>query len=192
MLHPLYDPAIELTETAERPHELHALDWDFMDEQEQEWVDGAGAGDWNGYPQQIGNLYVIGEVSYFTRLDRNKCYERRVRGVLNIDGSEDNALLLAGRDLTHHLYRQGFGLFSGEIVARNGQGLLAGPIYRWPALSSGVAKQLGWKPSPTDPFGWLSPQLGPCGKQCFLEGWRHSNDVTEMGGARSGVVLAGN
>ena len=175
LLHPLYDPAIELTEAAERPVELHALDWDFMDEQEQEWVDGIGADDWDSYPQQIGNLYVIGEVSYFTRLDRKKFHERRVRGVLNRDaskdigGSEDDALLVGGRDLTYHLYRHGFGMFSGEIVARNGQGLLAGPLYRWLALNSGVAKQLGWKPSPTDPFGWVGPKLEPVVSGVF---WR--------------------
>ena len=175
VLRPLYDPALELMAAAERPPEFRALDWGFMDEREQEWANGVGADDWVSYPQKIGDHYVIGEVSFFTRSDRDKCCETRVRGVLgieatkNFDESENDELLSAGRDLTQDLYRQGFQSDSGRVVARNKRGLLAGPIYRWPALNARLAEHLGWKPSPTDPFGWLGPKLEPVVKSVF---WR--------------------
>ena len=184
-LYPIYDPALELMPAAERPPELRALDWDFMDAREQEWVDGSGAEDWGNYPQQIGDLYLIGEVSYFTRFGRDRCHETRFRGVLGIDGTEDNMSLSAGSDLTHDLYRKGLGPNAEQIVGNNGEGLLAGAIYRWPMLNAQVAARLGWKPSPTDPFGWLGSGQNPVVTSVF---WRDGRiEVMSHGSESLGV-----
>lgn len=168
-LFPLYDPVLDWRMPVERPVELRALEWGLMDDRQKAWAEGENAGAWSQYPDYLGDLRVLGEVSYLVRPDRQNCCETRIRGVLDQDAGErlrlnvddHEVLLSAGLDLTHEDYVGGRAAEAHQIVARNGQGMLAGAVYRWVALSTGLANRVGWRPSSTDPFGWLGPDGEP-------------------------------
>lgn len=164
-LFPLYDPVLDWRVPVERPVELRALEWSLRDEREKSWAEGENADEWSQYPECIGSLRIIGEVSYFARPERENSRETRVRGVvdreagerLRVEADEYEVLLSVGSDLTYEDYACGRAGDAHWIVARNGQRLLAGALYRWVALSAGLARELGWSPSKTDPFGWEDP-----------------------------------
>ena len=151
---PIYDPELELLVPVERPSELAALDWTFRDEREQAWRDGAGGDKWDSYPNRVGILNIIGEVSYFVRPTMEIFYETRIRGVFAGD-PDDGDFLAFGYDRIHQDYRLGKPAKAGQIVGYNAKGLLGAGVYRWTALNTRVAKQLGWRPSDADPFGWV-------------------------------------
>ena len=156
-LHPLYDAAVELVQPRERPPELRTLDWGFMDSRKEAWAAGAEAEEWSHYPDRIGDLHLIGEFSHFVIPDRDVCQETRIRGVLEANAFDDEKSLSAGLDLTRDLWLWQSVDEREKIVAYNDRGLLGGGVYRWASLSSRVAAALDWKPSVTDPFGWLEP-----------------------------------
>ena len=151
---PLYDPALELLNASQRPSELRALDWKYMDEREEAWKAGVGGDDWDSYPDRIGDHKIVGEFSCLTRPERDIYCETRIRGVLSYE-PDDVEFLAFGCDLTHELSRLGFGMRPGKLIGYNAQGLLRPTRYRWLALNVKVARQLGWRPSVSDPFGWI-------------------------------------
>ena len=168
-LFPLYDPVFDRRAPVERPDELRALEWSLRDERQKAWAEGENADEWSQYPACIGGLRIIGEVSYFARPERENSRETRVRGVLDREAGEGlrlevddyEVLLSAGSDLTHEDYVRRWAGDAHRIVARNGQRMLAGAVYRWVALSAGLANDLGWRRSHTDPFGWEGPDAEP-------------------------------
>ena len=154
LLIPLYDPALELQVACERPSELYALDWRYMDERQKAWIQGTGGDDWRSYPDRISGLNIIGEVTFFLRTAMEMFRETRIRGILADDPDGEESLSI-GRDLTHAHYRLGAGAVAGRIVGHNQKGLLGAGVHHWPALNVRLASDLGWKPSKTDPFGWV-------------------------------------
>ena len=163
LLFPLYDPPLELRAPVARPVEFRALDWGFRDGQQKAWAEGEEADDWSHYPDRIGDLHLIGEVSYFVRPEREFCAETRTRGVVDAkgrdddDGNSDDLVLSAGLDRTYDEYTRGRVGEAHQIVVRNEQRMLGGAVYRWAALNTELATGLGWRPSNTDPFGWQGP-----------------------------------
>ena len=152
---PLYDPALEMLVPVERPSELSALNWKFMDESEKAWKEGEGGDEWNSYPEHVGSLRLIGEVSHFVRPTMEMFCETRTRGVFAGD-PDDGDFLAFGYDWIHQDYRLGKpAKAAGQIVGHNAKGLLGAGIYQWTALNAQVARQLRWRPSDTDPFGWV-------------------------------------
>ena len=154
LLIPLYDPALELLVPVERPSELSALEWEFMGEREKAWKEGAGGDEWGSYPDRFGSLNMIGEVSHFVRPTMEMFCETRIRGVFAGD-PDDGDFLAFGYDRTHQNFRLGEPAKAGQIVGYNAKGLLGAGVYRWTALNTLVAKQLDWRHSDTDPFGWV-------------------------------------
>ena len=154
LLIPLYDPALELLVPVERPSELAALDWRFMDEREKAWKEGAGGDEWGSYPDRVGSLTIIGEVSHFVRPTMEMFSETRIRGVYAGD-ADDGDFLAFGFDWTHENYRLGKPAKAGQVVGYNAKGLLGAGVYRWSALVTRIAKELRWRPSDSDPFGWV-------------------------------------
>ena len=164
-LFPLYDPVLDTRVPVERPAELRTLEWELLDDRREAWAEGKEADDWSQYPESLGDVRILGEVSYFVRPDRDNCRETRVRGVLDPGSGERlrsgideyEVLLSAGSDLTHENYVRGKTAEGNWLVARNGRRMLDGAVYRWVALSVELATELGWRPSSTCPFGWLGP-----------------------------------
>lgn len=154
LLIPLYDPALEMLIPVERPSELSALSWKFMDEREKAWKEGEGGDEWNSYPEHIDSLRLIGEVSHFVRPTMEMFCETRTRGVFTGDPDDGNFLAF-GYDWTHQDYRLGKPAKAGQIVGHNAKGLLGAAVYQWTALNTQIARQLRWRPSDTDPFGWV-------------------------------------
>ena len=97
---------------------------------------------------------MIGEVSHFVRPTMEMFCETRIRGVFAGD-PDDGDFLAFGYDRTHQNYRLGEPAKAGQIVGYNAKGLLGAGVYRWTALNTLVAKQLDWRHSDTDPFGWV-------------------------------------
>ena len=161
-LFPLYDPVLDRQVPVERPVELRALEWSLRDERQKAWSEGENADRWSHYPECIGDLRIIAEVSYFVRPERENSRETRVRGVLDgeagerlrLDVDDYEVLLSPACDLTHGEYVSGRQGDVHGIATRNGERMLAGAVYRWVALSAELANRLGWRPSKTDPFGW--------------------------------------
>jgi hypothetical protein len=154
--YPLYDPALELIEPRERPSEMLAMNWDFWGERGKDWLQGLDATDWNHYPTSVGGLRLIAERSWFTRPDWEWPREERYRGVL-IDSegdAPDRASLASGHELTYEGYIRGDAQRENQLIIWNNDLHLAGPQYRWVAMNSNVAQELGWTVCPTNPFEW--------------------------------------
>lgn len=154
LLSPHYDPALELQVACERPSELHALDWNYTDERRKAWIQGTDGDDWRSYPDRIDGLNIIGEVTFLLRPAMEMFRETRIRGILAdvLNGEES---LSIGQDLTQAKYRFRGDAAPGRIVGHNQKGLLGAGVHQWAALNVNVANALGWKPSETDPFGWV-------------------------------------
>jgi hypothetical protein len=155
-LYPLYDPTLELIEPRERPCEMLAMNWEFWSERGKEWLQGKDATDWDHYPSSIGSLHLIAERSWFIRPDWEWPREERYRGVLiDSDGDDsDRESLASGCELTYQGYIRGDAQDRNQLIIWNSERQLAGQ-YRWVAINSSVARELGWTLSPTSPFEWL-------------------------------------
>jgi hypothetical protein len=157
VLLPLYDPALELIEPRERPSEMLAMNWDFWSERGKDWLQGKDATDWDHYPSSVGRLHLIAERSWFIRPDWEWPREERYRGVL-IDSEDDDAdrqSSASGHELTYQGYIRGYAQEGNQLIVWNGERQLVGPQYRWIAMNSNVARELGWTLCPTNPFEWL-------------------------------------
>lgn len=154
---PLYDPALELIRPRERPCEMLAMNWDFLSDRGEEWRQGKDAADWNHYPSFIDELHLIAERSWFIRPDWEWPREERYRGVL-IDSkgdAPDRGSLASGHELTYQDYVRGVAQERNQLIVWNNERNLVGPQYRWVAMNSNIARELGWTPCPTNPFEWL-------------------------------------
>jgi hypothetical protein len=157
VLYPLYDPALELIEPRARPCEMLAMNWDFWGERGKDWLEGKDATDWDHYPSSVGGLHLIGERSWFIRPDWEWPREERYRGVL-IDSEDDNpdrGSLASRHELTYQGYLRGDAQEGNQLIVWNSERQLVGPQYRWVAMNSNVARELGWTLCPTNPFEWL-------------------------------------
>ena len=156
-LYPLYDPALELIEPRERPSEMLAMNWDFWGERGKDWLQGKDATDWDHYPSSVGGLRLIAERSWFIRPDWERPREERYRGVL-IDSAHDDAdreSLASRHELTYQGYIRGDAQEGNQLIVWNSERQLVGPQYRWVAMNSNVARELGWTLCPTNPFEWI-------------------------------------
>jgi len=156
-LYPLYDPALELIEPRERPCEMLAMNWDFRGERGEDWLQGKDATDWDHYPSSVGELHLIAERSWFIRPDWEWPREERYRGVLiDLEGDDpDRESLASGHELTYQGYIRGDAQEGNQLIVWNRERQLVGPQYRWVAINSNVARELGWTLCPTNPFEWL-------------------------------------
>lgn len=157
VLYPLYDPALELIEPRERPSEMLAMNGDFWGERGKDWLQGKDATDWDYYPTSVGGLRLIAERSWFIRPDWEWPREERYRGVLSdSEGDDANRESLASRhELTYQGYVRGNAQEGNQLLVWNSERQLVGPQYRWVAMNSNVARELGWTLRPTNPFEWL-------------------------------------
>ena len=157
VLYPLYDPALELIKPRERPFEMGAMNWDFWGEHGKAWLQGKDATDWDHYPSTVGGLHLIAERSWFIRPDWEWPREERYRGVLiGLEGDKPGRESLASRhELTYQGYLRGDAQEGNQLIVWNGEHQLVGPQYRWIAMNSNVARQLGWTLFPMNPYEWL-------------------------------------
>ncbi len=156
-LYPLYDPALELIEPRERPCEMLAMNWDFWGERGKDWLQGKNATDWDHYPSSVGGLRLIAERSWFIRPDWEWPREERYRGVLSDSEGDDadRGSLTSRYELTYQGYIRGDAQERNQLIVWNSERQLVGPQYRWVAMNSNVARELGWTLCPTNPFEWL-------------------------------------
>jgi hypothetical protein len=174
LLYPLYDPALELIEPRERPSEMLAMTWDFWGEGGKDWLQGRDATDWDHYPSSVGELHLIAERSWFIRPDWEWPREERYRGAL-IDAEDDDLnreALASGRELTYQSYIRGNAQEENQLIVWNSERQLGGPQYRWIAMNSNVARELGWTLCPTNPFEWLdSAGCSMVKSEYWKDGW---------------------
>jgi hypothetical protein len=74
-----------------------------------------------------------------------------------IDSQHDDAnrqSLASGHELTYQRYIRGDAQERGQLIVWNGERQLVGPQYRWVAMNSNVARELGRTLCPTNPFEW--------------------------------------
>ncbi len=174
LMYPIYDPALELFDPAERPTELKAMEWDWQNKESERWLLGESAAEWSSYPSSVGPFHIIGERTLFIRPEWEWPREERYRGIL--DNSKtvepDRESLASSHDLTYNAYLEGAGQTVDQLVIWNSERQLAGPSYRWIALNSGLAKTLGWVPSPSRQFEWLDESGNLMVKSIFWrDGW---------------------
>jgi hypothetical protein len=83
--------------------------------------------------------------------------EERYRGVLidSADNDPDRGSLASGHELTYQSYLRGEAQEGNQLIVWNSERQLVGPQYRWIAMNSNVARELGWTLCPTNPFEWL-------------------------------------
>jgi hypothetical protein len=157
LLYPLYDQALELIEPRERPCEMLAMNWDFWGERGKDWLQGLDATDWNHYPSSVGGLHLIAERSWFIRPDWEWPREERYRGVLidSIGDAPDRESLASRHELTYQGYIRGDAQEGNQLIIWNRERQLIGPQYRWVAMNSNLARELGWTLCSTNPFEWL-------------------------------------
>ncbi len=174
VLYPLYDPALELIEPRERPSEMLAMNWDLWSERGKDWLQGKDATAWDHYPSSVGGLHLIAERSWFIRPDWERPREERYRGVLidSADDEPDRESLASGHELTYQGYLRGDAQEENQLIVWNSERQLVGPQYRWVAMNSNVARELGWTLSPTNPFEWLdSTGLSMAKSVYWKDGW---------------------
>ncbi len=155
-LYPVYDPVLELSSPIQRPAEMTALAWELSDNQEKKWLNGEGGSSWEDYPTNIGSETIIAERSWFVRPDWGRPREERYRGLTGvpIESSCDRLTIASGRELVYSSYLQGNAQDPEQLTVWNEESQLIGPQYRWAAFCAGRARELGWKPSATEPFRW--------------------------------------
>jgi len=173
-LYPLYDPALELIEPRERPSEMLAMNWDFWGERGKDWLQGKEATDWDHYPSSVGGLHLIAERSWFIRPDWEWPREERYRGMLidSADDEPDRKSLASRHELTYQGYIRGDAQEGNQLIVWNGEHQLVGPQYRWVAMNSNVARELGWTLCPTNPFEWQdSAGHSMVKSECWKDGW---------------------
>ncbi len=84
VFYPIYDLDLELIRPTERPREIGTLNWGITSSDAQNaWLSGAGATDWQHYPNKIGDLYIVGERTTLLRPDWERPREQRYRGILS-------------------------------------------------------------------------------------------------------------
>jgi hypothetical protein len=174
LLYPIYDPALELFDPVERPSELKAMEWEWQNKESERWLLGENASEWSSYPTSMGPFHIIGERTLFIRPDWEWPREERYRGVLDnsVTVEPDRENLASSHDLTYDAYLEGAGQSVDQLVIWNSERQLVGPAYRWIALNSGLAKSLGWVPSPSRQFEWLDESGSVMVKSIFWrDGW---------------------
>jgi hypothetical protein len=159
-LYPMYDPALELSSPVERPVEMKAMDWEMMDEQSKKWLAGEGGSEWESYPTKLGEDYILAERSWFIRPEWEWPREERNRGVTAtpIEAGCDRRVLASRHELVYSSYLRGDAQVPEQLTVWNEEDQLIGPQYRWIAFNAAVAHNLGWVPSPTEPFRWEDSQ----------------------------------
>ena len=154
--YPIYDPRLGLHQPTERPPDLQAMEWRFNTKDEDDWRQGVDAGEWSHYPDSVHGLLLIGERTRFIRPEWEWPHEERYRGL--IAGSPDKAderSLNSAFALTYEAYLDGRGQDDNQLIVLNDENQLVGPVYRWAAINSNFARDLGWHPSTEIPFQWL-------------------------------------
>jgi hypothetical protein len=172
--YPVYDPWLELSEPAERPAELKALEWRLSGDEGNAWLRGQCAGDWNEYPDRLEGFHIIGERTLFVRPEWEWPREERRRGLLipPLDQSDGPERLQSEHALTYAEYLRGVGQRADQAVVLNSEAQLAGSPYRWAAINSSFARTLGWSPSNDTPFEWLDPNGSVAVKSVYWrDGW---------------------
>lgn len=156
LLFPLYDPALELVEAQERTREMLAMNWELGAQARRDWLQGKDAADWDHYPTSVGELHLIAERSWFVRPDWEWPREERYRGVVihGVDDDLGRESLATHRELTYAGYFRGDGQEENQFIIWNSERQLVGPQYRWIAINSNIARELGWVLSATNPFEW--------------------------------------
>jgi hypothetical protein len=156
-LYPLYDPALEQIEPRERPSETLAMNWDFWGERGKDWLQGKDAAVWDHYPSSVGGLCLIAERSWFIQPEWEWPREERYRGMLidSADDAPDRESLASRHELTYQSYLRGDAQEGNQLIVWNRERQLVGPQYRWVAMNSNVARELGWTLCPTNRFEWL-------------------------------------
>jgi len=109
----------------ERPSELSALNWSLMGDPAKAWRDGEGGEEWSSYPEHIGSLSLVGEVSHYVRPTTEMFCETRTRGVFAGD-PDDGHFLAFGYDWIHKDYRLGKLAKVGQVVGHNAKGTSSG------------------------------------------------------------------
>ncbi len=171
---PLYDPALELVEPRERPREMLAMNWDLGGQPRKDWLQGQDAADWDCYPSSVDELHLIGERSWFIRPDWEWPREERYRAVLigKMDDDPGRESFATRRELTYAGYLQGDAQEKNQIIVWNSERQLMGPQYRWIAINSNLARELGWALSATNPFEWLDGERRLMIKSVYWkDGW---------------------
>lgn len=175
LLHPLYDPALEMIQPSERPPEQIAMDWETVGQRSKSWLQGEGGDDWGHYPYSISGMTMIAERSWFVRPDWEWPREERYRGLV-IPVSDAQGLtrkaLSSVNQLTYDAYLKGLRQADDQLIVWNAEQQLAGPAYRWIAIASRFAYALGWHPSETQPFEWLDDRGATMVKSIYWkDGW---------------------
>ena len=154
--YPIYDPRLEFHQPIERPPELQAMEWHFDTKDEDAWRQGAGAGEWGHYPDSVKGLVLIGERTRFVRPEWEWPHEERYRGLFaESPNGENEQDLKSAFGLTYEAYLDGRGQDDKQFIVLNEEDHLVGPAYRWAAINSNFARDLGWHPSTDVPFQWL-------------------------------------
>ena len=154
--HPVYDPRLEIHQPTERPPEFQAMEWRSKANDEKAWRQGAGASEWNHYPDSVKGLPLIGERSWFVRPDWEWPREERYRGlVARSHHPMAKRNLDSAFELTYEMYLDGRGQDDNQLIVLNDEHQLVGPTYQWAAINSNFARALGWHPSTNVRFQWL-------------------------------------
>ena len=154
--YPIYDPQLELYQPTERPPEFQAMEWRFSTNDREAWRQGAGASEWSQYTDSVQGLSLIGERTWLVRPEWEWPHEERYRGLIaeSLDKADKRALKSAF-ELTYEVYLDGRGQNDKQIIVLNDENQLVGPVYRWAAINSNIARALGWHTSTNVPFQWL-------------------------------------
>lgn len=173
-LYPIYDPRLELSQPAERPTELTAMEWRGSPDEGDTWRDGGHAENWSDYPESVQGLRIVGERSWFIRPEWEWPREERYRGLTigPLDLKSERESLRTHHEVTYESYLRGFGQAEHQLIVLNAEEQLAGPAYRWAAINSAFARELGWQASETAPFEWLDPSGGLMVRSVYWkDGW---------------------
>jgi len=173
-LYPIYDPKLEMYKPTERPVELSAMEWELWDEHGKAWLRGDKADSWSDYPERINGLYIIGERSCFIRPNWEWPREERHRGLIfgPCDSGQIHEYLSSSHELTFECYLQRFGQNDEQLIVFNSERRLVGPAYRWAAINSTFATQLGWHSSDDEPFEWFDAYENLMVKSVYWrDGW---------------------
>ena len=154
--YPIYDPLVEVHQPTERPMELQGMAWRLMGRDREAWLQGADASEWRHYPNAIRGRALIGERTFFVRPEWEWPREERYRGVIaDVAEEADEQALKSTCELTYKMYLDGRGQEDNQLIVLNNENQLVGPVYRWAAINSNLARALGWRPSTSVPFQWL-------------------------------------